>query len=79
MNRSGFEAWAISIAFMSRGKYGMSVACMNGCRRQHRDSRVSMLIIVPRKEATKVRFGIFKRSEAIGKIPMVLERFESGL
>jgi hypothetical protein len=60
------------------GEDGIGVAFMNGCRREHRDARVPMLMIIPREKATKVRLGILDGSEAIGIVPVILERFERG-
>jgi len=47
---------------------------MDGCRRQHRNARVPMLLIIPCEKAIEELVRVLKRSEAIGKLVVILQR-----
>ena len=51
-----------------------SASMMKHCRRQQRDARVPMFVIVPIEELGAEPFAVFERTEAIGKARAIFQR-----
>jgi len=57
---------------VSSGEDMRSASVMKQCRREQRDARVPMFVIVPIEELGTEPFAVFERTEAIGKARAIL-------